>query len=313
MRCKNCNKLLEKADNYCPNCGQKNIPVLNLKFVLGEFFQTIWNVDSKLFRTLKCLIFKPGYLTKEYISGKRVSYLPPIRIYLVLSFLFFFLISVFDFEDEIGEDPFISFNNSEAKDNRLDSNHIEGVTFTLNGENEVISTEDLKRMQYEGELDKGLDSLTAEMPKFAGYVSKKLAMAELNDEGFIDVIRDQFSLFLLLFLPFFSLLYATVFRKSRRGFIGHLIFNLHLNSFLIFVLLLDFFFGSLIGNDEAVNYAWAAFLIIVSQFYLIKAVMYFYNRKWGEALYKYLLLLIGYGVLAILFFILVFFSSIMML
>ena len=98
MECKNCNQLLEKGDNFCPNCGQKTINKLNVKFILGDFFQTVFNIDSKVFRSLRFLLFKPGFLTKEYVEGKRVSYLAPIRLYIALSFIFFFLISVISFD-----------------------------------------------------------------------------------------------------------------------------------------------------------------------------------------------------------------------
>jgi len=316
MNCKNCNQTLEEKSNYCPLCGQKNISKLNIKFVLGEFFQTMFNVDSKLFITLKYLVFKPGFLTKEYISGKRVSYLPPIRIYLVLSFIFFFLISVFDNTSESGLD--FSNNNNNTDEGIVGSYFNltagnDGATFTLSGEDVVISLDELKRMQYEGTLEKGLDSLTAEMPGFDGYVSRKLAMSELDGKGFMDVLRDQFSLFLILFFPFFALLYSTIFSGTKRGLVGHLIFNLHLNSFIIFALLIDLTFSSIIGYNEVANIIWGIINVLYIQYYLIKAVMVFYQRKFWNALYKYVFLLFGYGILALVFLLVVFFSSIIIL
>lgn len=317
MNCKNCNQLLVKGSNYCPNCGQKNIAKLNLKFVLGEFFQTIFNLDSKVLRSLKYLVIKPGYLTKEYLEGRRVSYLAPIRMYLVLSFLFFFLISVFDFDtsNENAEDFSFTLNESEVSLNNNDSlqNKIDGTTFSIGGENVVVPASQLKEMYYKGTLDKGLDSLTADMPVFAGYISRKIAKASINDEGFLDVVRDQFSLFLVLFLPFFALLYATIFSGSKRGFVAHLVFNLHLNSFLIFALLMDLFIGSVLGSSDAASLLWKIFLVVFIQYYLIKGVMVFYQRNFWVAFYKYFLLLVGYFILALVFVVAVFFSSIVML
>ena len=317
MKCKNCNQILTTSDNFCSNCGQKNILKLNLKFVFGEFFHTIFNLDSKVFKSLRFLIFKPGYLTFEYLKGKRVSYLPPIRIYLVLSFLYFFLISVFDFEDKSKGNTDLGFT---LKGNGLTINNDEniknersGTTFNLSGKDVIIPYEQLKRMHNEGTLEKGLDSLTADMPKFEGFISRKMAMISVDDKGFIDVLRDQLSFFLILFLPFFALLYGLIFRKSKKGFIGHLIFNLHLNSFLILMMLIDLFIELMIGGYDTISLIWGILLTVYILYYFIRSLMTFYNRKWWAVLYKFILLLIGYGVLAVLFFIEVFLWSMMIL
>lgn len=74
MKCKNCNQSLESKNNYCSNCGQKNIDKLNLKYLFSEILENVLNLDSKMFTTLKSLIFKPGFLTKEFMIGKRIRY-----------------------------------------------------------------------------------------------------------------------------------------------------------------------------------------------------------------------------------------------
>ena len=315
--CKNCNQALNAVDNFCPNCGQKNIPKLDVKFLLGELFQTIFNLDSKVFRSLKYLIFKPGYLSKEYVGGKRVSYLAPIRIYLVLSFLFFFLYAAFDFDNssnDSGEKFSVTLNDGkfEINNNSVVSTEVEGVSFTVGGEEVMVPVEELKQMKYDGKLEEGLDSLTAEMPRLPAYFSKKLAVAKLDNKGFGDVMRDQLSLFLILFLPFFALLYSMVFSGSKKGFVANLIFNLHFNSFIILILLFDLLLEPLLNRSEVFNFIWGTILIVYSQYYIVKAVMVFYQRKWWVGLYKYFVLLFGYALLALLFLGAVVISSIVM-
>jgi hypothetical protein len=309
MECKNCNNHLDIKDKFCSDCGQKNISKLSLKYVFGEFFQTVFNLDSKVFKSLKFLIFKPGVLSKEYIEGKRVSYLPPIRIYIALSFIYFFLISVISFDDSnlnftltVPENSGVNLND---RNDKTDS----GIPFVVDGKDVYLSASDIKKMKYEGTLKHNLDSLTEDMGPIYGYISRKYAMAQVDDEGFEDVLRDQSALFLILFLPFFAMLYGLVFRKSKKGFIGHLIFNLHLNSFILFMLLLDLVIELLIGEYETVNLIWGLFLVVYIIYYLIRAIMKFYNRKWWAAFYKFLLLLIGYTVLAIVFLLVVLLSS----
>jgi hypothetical protein len=57
--------------------------------------------DSRLWRTLLCLWFKPGRLTQEFIAGRRVAYMPPFRLYLVLSVVFFLLASLMHMKSEV--------------------------------------------------------------------------------------------------------------------------------------------------------------------------------------------------------------------
>jgi len=307
MNCKNCNNILSGKAIFCSNCGQKKIEKLNLKYIISQFIEDIFNVDSKVFLTIKALAFKPGFLSKEYIEGKRVKYVPPVRLYIVLSVVFFFVLSVVNYGDNDGSSRSITIGNSSESDLKTD-----GVNFSI-GDTEIrVPTEELKRMQCEGTLDEGLDSLTINMSEFPAYLTKKLALAKINNEGFMDILSDQFSLFLLLFLPFFSILYSITFSRNKKGFIGHLIFNLHLNSFVMVSLLLYMLIDIVIGGNDLIDIIWFGVVLLFGQYYLIKSIMKFYDRKWWIALYKYLLLILGYIVLAIMFIILVFASSIIM-
>ena len=87
--CSNCGKELKK-DNYCPDCGQQNTTKnVEISMLLRDFVDDFFTLDSRLFKTIVPLLFKPGFLTVEYNSGKRIKYLPPLRMYLVFSVLFF--------------------------------------------------------------------------------------------------------------------------------------------------------------------------------------------------------------------------------
>jgi hypothetical protein len=88
--CENCGTKL--AGPYCHHCGQHDF----------EFHRSFWHVfleglesflhfDSKLFHTVATLIFRPGRLTAEFNAGKRTSQMPPLRLYIFVSLVFFFL------------------------------------------------------------------------------------------------------------------------------------------------------------------------------------------------------------------------------
>lgn len=90
--CRNCNTPLEA--NFCPQCGQKNIDLERpLPELLSEVVRETFDVDGRAVRTLKTLFGRPGVLTSEFLAGRRRLYTPPFRLYLVISVLFFVLVS----------------------------------------------------------------------------------------------------------------------------------------------------------------------------------------------------------------------------
>jgi hypothetical protein len=86
--CDNCAAPL--TGRFCAACGQRvEPPVHSLWHFVMVATEDLTHADSRLWRTLVALLFKPGYLTREFLHGRRASYLPPVRLYLVLSVLFF--------------------------------------------------------------------------------------------------------------------------------------------------------------------------------------------------------------------------------
>lgn len=91
--CANCGAAL--ADRYCGRCGQDSHVSLSFGHFLHEFVEGLFHVDSSLWRTLRTLVTRPGLLTEQYLGGKRRSYSPPFRSYLVISIVYFILASMF--------------------------------------------------------------------------------------------------------------------------------------------------------------------------------------------------------------------------
>ncbi|MDP3312207.1 DUF3667 domain-containing protein [Lutibacter sp.] len=96
--CLNCNHMVEKR--YCPNCGQEN-SVIHKSFyhLFIHFFEDLTHYDNSFWRTITYLLFKPAAVSKAYTSGQRLSFLPPMRLYIFTSFITFFLISLFPSEN----------------------------------------------------------------------------------------------------------------------------------------------------------------------------------------------------------------------
>ena len=92
--CLNCGTRLR--GQYCGNCGQRSRSrLISLWELISDAFGDLFELDSRLWQTLKPLVGRPGRLTHDYLQGRRARYMPPFRMYLVLS-LVFFLVAFFD-------------------------------------------------------------------------------------------------------------------------------------------------------------------------------------------------------------------------
>jgi hypothetical protein len=88
--CENCNTALH--GDFCHQCGQeKKNYIRNVSGVVTEFFGEFSNWDTRLWRTLVPLWFRPGYLSRRYVGGHRVPFVPPMRLYLFTSIIAFLI------------------------------------------------------------------------------------------------------------------------------------------------------------------------------------------------------------------------------
>ena len=86
--CLDCGEVL--TGQHCAHCGQRaRVRVLSLGGLVRDLFGDLTDWDSRIWRTLVPLAFRPGLLTSEYLRGRRTHYTPPFRMYLTLSLLFF--------------------------------------------------------------------------------------------------------------------------------------------------------------------------------------------------------------------------------
>lgn len=86
--CKNCGAAA--PGNFCQQCGQTtHVHVPSAREFLHEFIAHYVALEGKLWTTLAKLITRPGFLTRDYIEGRRVRYLEPLRLYLTFSIIFF--------------------------------------------------------------------------------------------------------------------------------------------------------------------------------------------------------------------------------
>ena len=92
--CASCGEQLH--GKYCSRCGEKTLNEHDktVSHFFGEFFHMLTHADGKIFRSLKYIFTKPGFLTKEYIAGRRKPYTSPLTLFLIANLIYFLVPSV---------------------------------------------------------------------------------------------------------------------------------------------------------------------------------------------------------------------------
>jgi hypothetical protein len=91
--CANCDAPMH--GEFCAQCGQpKKGMIRHLTGILADFLDSVFNLDSRTFRTVGPLFYKPGYLSNEYFAGRRTRYVTPLRLYVFLSVIAFLAVSM---------------------------------------------------------------------------------------------------------------------------------------------------------------------------------------------------------------------------
>jgi hypothetical protein len=103
--CLNCGHQVE--ERFCTHCGQENTePKQVFHYLFTHFIEDFTHYDGQFWKTIKNLLFKPGKLTEIYLVGKRQLYVPPVKLYIFISFVTFFMFSLF---------PLIKINTDHKK------------------------------------------------------------------------------------------------------------------------------------------------------------------------------------------------------
>ncbi|GAA4282117.1 DUF3667 domain-containing protein [Gaetbulibacter aestuarii] len=92
--CKNCETEFNADFNFCPNCGQKAKDDLTIGVLFYNTISNYFSFDARFFKSVIPLLLKPGYLAKTFVQGKRLLYLHPAQLYLFVSVIFFFILSI---------------------------------------------------------------------------------------------------------------------------------------------------------------------------------------------------------------------------
>jgi hypothetical protein len=193
--CANCDRALD--GRYCSACGQKAVNIHRpLWDLISQGIEEMLSVDTRLIRTLRPLLFKPGLVTREYLSGHRVVHVPPLKAYLISALVFFGLFAALPSRAEI--DVF------------------------ARGEERPSGG---SRMQFE---------LPAHVAINDAKYQQLLARAKANPKGFANAVGSAIPRAFFLFLPIFAGLLELFYRRAGY-YVDHLVFSLYYHAFVFAV------------------------------------------------------------------------------
>ena len=269
--CKNCDHQLSGEEKFCPNCGQKVIERLRLRTLLGELAAAFFAWDSKLFQTLRLLLFKPGEVSKNYIAGKRKSYVAPMRMYLFCSVVFFLLLGIVGLNPQEGGAP----NDT-------------GIVMTFDGDSAEIDRDSLLLMDQHNRLDE-LEEVREQESEFMKHMIKQGIRLLIHGKTFTTLIRSNFSVMVFLLIPLFALMLKISHLKNKLDYIEHLIFGLYFHSFVFFCFSLMIGFTYIMPGDIALY-----IIGLLIGLHLFFGTKLFYGRNWLRTVTKFIGLITVY-------------------
>lgn len=276
--CDNCKTLLQGS--FCHHCGQEKTVILcSLKHLFQDLFSAIGSWDSRLWRTLIPLWFKPGVLTRQYISGHRAPYAPPLRLYLFSSIIAFLIFSLLT-----SDLPEQSKEQLSIEERQLISQQIQ---------TELQQALEQSGVAYEPEK---YDTLP-----FSGFLAEETQQALLKKLTFLSehpaiLFSKFFSLapqMLLLLLPLLAGVLMLLYAFSGRFYIEHLILALHTHSFILHMLL--FYAGLHFLSIPVATIPWLLvpinwlqmIVLLWIPVYLLMTQKVFYRQNWGKTIIKF--------------------------
>ena len=196
--CLNCGEPL--LHQYCGRCGQEDIDLHRpLKQLAQDAVGDLLNLDTRLLRTLGPLCFRPGFVIREYLAGRRVRFVPPLKMFLLASLVFFGLAAL------LPTDKMVFYREPSSEEQAP----------------QRIDTSKEEESDFDRRVEEGLSRVQEDPEEF-----QKASMANLARAFFV-------------LLPLFALLLKLFYWRRDHFYLDHLIFALYYHAFAFLALTLQ--------------------------------------------------------------------------
>lgn len=304
------------APAFCPVCGQENQPrVLPFSTVVREACAEFVQIDGKLARTFWALLFRPGFLTAEFLRGRRVAYLSPLKMYLFTSATFFLIASLIfpvsgnDIENYLGRRVSVKQTGSRhaaalafpapapaaVPDMPRDKSEWVSVPpFPFAGQTIDIKNLSNSVLEYREAQDKrAKKGLSTDSVIVQAVKRKLIRLRESPGDALRAIVVGTLSNMTLIAVPLLALFMLPLYlRWNRRLYIEHFVFQLHCHTFFFVVLILICLLSPLLPVSWE-NYGILPLLWL--PIYGVLALRRVYGQSLGKSLLKSFLMLNVYG------------------
>ena len=292
--CENCGYMVDVA--YCSNCGQKNVETRQSFWnLITHFAEDFTHYDSGFWKTIKYLLFRPAKLTVEYLQGYRQKYVAPVKLYIFISFITFFLPNLYpEFSSDAETDYEPAYTFHVAQDNislndKINTKQNVWVTefdtekgianpVTYSSVKEMDSIENIKPENLR------LNKIEYNFAKKLIKLYKHNTPQQVN-EKLLDSLSHNLPKAIFIYMPFFAFLIWLFHSKKRWYFFDHGIFTLHYFSFLLltsFIVITIGHFLTAFGNDF-LDLTVAIIVILMmcwNIYYFYRSHRKMYHEKW---------------------------------
>lgn len=292
--CLNCGLTLDEIYNYCPRCGQENNQrMVSFGELVKDFFVNYFSFDTKFVRSIKPFLIQPGELTKLFIAGKRSSYVNPLRLYIIVSVIFFFLSTLYikesvTFVSESNGDE-IEMNLSDAMDDG-GGDTTRAIVSGFQNIKDVLEDESLTDQQAMDSLS-NMGGIKMDSTFVGGiFFSQMRKVARQDLEIFLAYVMQNMPVMMFLLLPVYALLLKLLYVRRNALYVKHLIHGVHLHAFTFFLLTLILLL-SLVFEPLPVLNEWLQIILFLLLFiYIYISMLRVYLQGWFKTLLKFAIL-----------------------
>jgi hypothetical protein len=319
IHCENCGALL--TGRWCSQCGQAAIDYRrSFRHVIVDALDSFLNFESKFFATIGWLIARPWHLTNQFLAGRRVRYVHPLRLYLLVSILFFFVINYW--AKSIHADP----SKLSADDRAEIAADLDKEDIPPEAKARVRRALDAKGLtQQEAHTSPSPETTVTPQPsaiaspppvaspspsghfgplvqfdkppsdKFEKWLEQR-AKEKMGEHGskmalFIATLFSNLPYMMLCCIPLFALVLKVLYVRKRIFYIDHLVYALHIHSFAYLAMMLIVLIT--IGLNRSIPGILAGW--IIAALWITFAVQVFlsirrvYRQGWFFTVFKFFL------------------------
>ena len=298
--CPNCYNPMPEEAAFCAHCGQKRIHDKDhsIWHLIRESFGDFFHLDSKFISTLKPLLFRPGFLTTEFLAGRRKKYFEPFKLFLFISFLYFLTSGIMKHYRET--DKYEHSPTVKKADTISKGSEYKGLKFNLEDKYEkpiAIPDDSLRKLVEKEGLNSFVHKTYPGASWYTRFTIKRVIKSRLEGvQNFWGNMQKTVPKLIFILIPVFALLLKLLFLRRKIPYFNHIIFSIH---FLSFFFLLIWFKEFTVLISKYISLA-IYFLLI---FYLFIALKRVYRDAYLKTSLKFILLFLSSLLVILIFFI----------